>query len=96
MTAQIHEKLIIDGEKTSMAFCPPLPIGHPRIVAVSDDEINHLLQKAEMVFLKRYFPEEALKMPSSDIVIGAEEEEELLELQGVLCSTACWRGYVGT
>ena len=32
MTAQIHEKLIFDGEDTSMAFCPPLPEKHPRIV----------------------------------------------------------------
>jgi len=25
MTAQFHETLILDGEKTSMAYCPPLP-----------------------------------------------------------------------
>lgn len=31
MTAQIHERIILDGEETSMAFCPPLPDGHPRI-----------------------------------------------------------------
>jgi len=34
MTAQCHERLIIDGEETSMAFCPPLPEGHPRVVEV--------------------------------------------------------------
>ncbi len=33
MTAQIHDALILDGEKTSMAFCPDLPAGHPRILA---------------------------------------------------------------
>ena len=33
MTAQIHEVLFIDGEQMSMAFCPPLPTDHPRIVA---------------------------------------------------------------
>ncbi len=38
MTAQIHEELILNGEKTSMAFCPPLPDEHPRIVKVSLDE----------------------------------------------------------
>jgi len=38
MTAQIHEKLIYDGEETSMAFCPPLPKYHPRIVEVDPDE----------------------------------------------------------
>ncbi|MDB4516635.1 hypothetical protein N9089_03460 [Crocinitomicaceae bacterium] len=31
MTAQAHEKLIIDGEETSMAFCPPIPEDDPRI-----------------------------------------------------------------
>jgi hypothetical protein len=25
MTAQFHENLILDGEDTSMAYCPPLP-----------------------------------------------------------------------
>ena len=34
MTAQIREILIIDGAETSMAFCPPLPIGHPRLIDV--------------------------------------------------------------
>jgi len=32
MTAQMHERLILDGVQTSMAFCPPLPDNHPRIV----------------------------------------------------------------
>jgi hypothetical protein len=32
MTAQIHEELIFDGEEVSMAFCPPLPRNHPRVV----------------------------------------------------------------
>jgi len=31
MTAQVHERLIYNGEETSMAFCPPIPKGHPRI-----------------------------------------------------------------
>lgn len=34
MTAQMHERLIIDGAETSMAFCPPLPEGHARLIAV--------------------------------------------------------------
>ena len=38
MTAQIHEKLILNGEETSMAFCPPLPKGHPRIFKPNSDE----------------------------------------------------------
>ena len=26
MTAQVHERLVIDGEAQSMAYCPPLPV----------------------------------------------------------------------
>jgi len=38
MTAQIHERLIFEGEETSMAFCPSLPEGHPRISETDLDE----------------------------------------------------------
>lgn len=38
MTAQIHENLILDGEETSIAFCPPLPLGHPRLIEADDAE----------------------------------------------------------
>lgn len=34
MTAQAHEWLILDGEQMSMACCPALPEGHPRIETV--------------------------------------------------------------
>ena len=37
MTAQIHEILILDGEKTSMMACPPLPRRHPRILEAGAD-----------------------------------------------------------
>jgi hypothetical protein len=40
MTAQCHENLILNGEETSMAFCPPLPENHPRIVELSNEEAN--------------------------------------------------------
>lgn len=40
MTAQVHENLILDGEKTSMAFCPPLPENDPRVTKLKDDEID--------------------------------------------------------
>ena len=39
MTAQIHEKLILDFEETSMAFCPPLPKGHPRILQPGPERV---------------------------------------------------------
>jgi hypothetical protein len=35
MTARVHERLILDGEATFMACCPPLPEGHPRIVELN-------------------------------------------------------------
>lgn len=38
MTAQIHERLILDGEETTMASCPPLPRGHPRLVEGAPDQ----------------------------------------------------------
>ena len=40
MTAQIHECLILNGEEISMAFCPLLPEADPRIVELTDDEID--------------------------------------------------------
>lgn len=40
MTAQVHENLILDGQKTSMAFCPPLPENDSRVVELKDDEID--------------------------------------------------------
>jgi hypothetical protein len=41
MTAQIHERLIFDGLETSMAFCPPLPVGHPRLIELEPGEARH-------------------------------------------------------
>jgi hypothetical protein len=34
MTAQVHERLIYEGEEMSMMSCPPLPTHHPRVVEV--------------------------------------------------------------
>jgi len=38
MTAQIHERLILDGYETSMASCPPLPLEHPRLEENRENE----------------------------------------------------------
>jgi hypothetical protein len=38
MTAQVDERLILNGENVGMSFCPPLPEGHPRIVELDDQE----------------------------------------------------------
>lgn len=37
MTAQIHELLILDGKETSLAFYPPIPTSHPRIITHHSD-----------------------------------------------------------
>jgi hypothetical protein len=38
VTAQVHEKLIYEGEMMSIAFCPHLPARHPRILEVDPEE----------------------------------------------------------
>jgi len=43
MTAQIHEKLIFEGEATSMAFCPPIPANHPQIVVLTDEQVQQAI-----------------------------------------------------
>lgn len=40
MTAQVHEKLIYEGEELSMAFCPPLPLDDPRIRILDKEEYD--------------------------------------------------------
>ncbi|GAP62533.1 hypothetical protein ARMA_0956 [Ardenticatena maritima] len=40
MTAQVHEKLIYEGEELSMAFCPPLPEDDPRIKQRTLEELQ--------------------------------------------------------
>jgi hypothetical protein len=44
MTAQIGEALMNEGEPTWMAFCPPIPEAHPRIIALSDEDIENLIR----------------------------------------------------
>jgi hypothetical protein len=39
MTAQVHERLLFEGEETSMACCPPLPEGAARIVKSDPEEM---------------------------------------------------------
>lgn len=34
MTAQMHERLVYEGEDVSMTTCPMIPAGHPRIEAI--------------------------------------------------------------
>ena len=44
MTAQVHEKLILEGEETSMAFCPPIPPDHPQINMYSTEEVTERIK----------------------------------------------------
>jgi len=44
MTAQQHEVLIIDGKRTSMAFCPPLPKTEP--ILQEDGNITFMLDSS--------------------------------------------------
>ncbi|HXG23568.1 MAG TPA: hypothetical protein VNJ09_03355 [Chthonomonadales bacterium] len=39
MTAQVHEKLIYEGEELSMAVCPPLPKQDPRVRERGSEEM---------------------------------------------------------
>lgn len=48
MTAQFHEKLILEGKETSIAFCPPIPTDHPRIKMYSNEEMNQRIKKGKM------------------------------------------------
>jgi hypothetical protein len=40
MTAQVREGLILEGVKTSMAFCPPIPANHPGIIERPMEEVR--------------------------------------------------------
>jgi len=48
MTAQFHERLILNGEQTSMAFCPPIPDDHPNIVTLSPQAMSEGIKKGEI------------------------------------------------
>ncbi|MGD0025696.1 MAG: hypothetical protein ABSC37_13925 [Xanthobacteraceae bacterium] len=46
MTAQIHERLILDGEELSMAYCPELPEHHARLRELSKQEMDARLKQS--------------------------------------------------
>src|SRR5260221_14049621 len=48
MTAQAHEILILEGNHTSMSFCPPIPPNHPRIVTLTVEELKKQLELGEI------------------------------------------------
>ncbi|HPQ54817.1 MAG TPA: hypothetical protein PK253_16310 [Spirochaetota bacterium] len=48
MTAQIHEKIIINGKQTTMISCPPLPQDNTFIEAVPRDVLSEKIQAGEI------------------------------------------------
>ena len=50
MTAQIHERLIYEGEEMSMSSCPPLPTGHARLVAAAEPYATKMEGVPSVVF----------------------------------------------
>jgi hypothetical protein len=42
MTAQVHENIRYQGKRMGLASCPSFPGDHPRIVALSENEIEEL------------------------------------------------------
>jgi hypothetical protein len=39
MTHQLHENIIYDGNDLSMTTCPKIPLDHPRVIVLTDEEI---------------------------------------------------------
>jgi len=50
MTAQVHEMLILDGERCSMNCTPAIPPNHPRIRRLAHDEVDADDPRNDMVF----------------------------------------------
>jgi hypothetical protein len=50
MTAQIHERLKYEGEELSMAYCPPIPLGHPRIAEIDVEKRAYDSQDSMILF----------------------------------------------
>jgi len=42
MTAQVHEKITVDGEERSMAFCPDIPIDGTRVRRLTEPNLKSL------------------------------------------------------
>ena len=48
MTAQMHEKLIIDGEEFPLAFCPPLPTDSGGVIEVENEALQKQIKDQEI------------------------------------------------
>ena len=48
MTAQVQEKLILEGQELGMAFCPPLPKDSSQIVAVKSRSVRKAIEEGSL------------------------------------------------
>lgn len=48
MTAQVNERLILDGERTSMAFCPPIPDSPEILTRLTDEEFYEKMSSGKI------------------------------------------------
>jgi len=48
MTAQFHENLILEGQQVSMNYCPPIPLDHPEIIALTHEQVREGIQSGEI------------------------------------------------
>lgn len=48
MTAQAPERLILDGEETSMTSCPEIPADHERIESVPMEEVSEAIRSGRI------------------------------------------------
>jgi len=49
MTHQLHENIIYEGRDLSMLSFPDVPLDHPRIIELTDEEIFAINKKGRMV-----------------------------------------------
>lgn len=93
MTAQVHETLILNGEKKSMPCTPPIPRSHSRIqVGPERDELREIEEHA--------YDELACVLTKDELDdVMTEVSQRIFQEKkrfSVTFSTACLRGYVGT
>jgi len=84
MTAQIGERLILDGEEMEMAFCPPLPPDETLLIETNTIGSKRVGEDGHIIFetWEHWVDRDGVK----HVELG----------DGMCTSTACWRGYVGT
>lgn len=102
MTAQKHECLIINGEEASMAFCPPIPLGN---LNISAGLVVAAIVGAGLWGCSSFssgLAGAAIALPSAAFLLRQKRHPRIIKMdrgedgKGLVYSTACWRGYIGT